>query len=154
LIIFLPLFLFFFISSTLYFWYKKKKFSPTLFILLLLILIISSFTDYFFIFFIFTFPYIILFIAHYPIPKLNKLGRFGDFSYGLYIFAWPIQQTILVFINDIAIGMYIILCYIFTFPVAYISWHFIESKALSHKKDIPNIRLIKEKLFQIFKQSI
>jgi len=149
--IFLPLFLLFFISSRLYFLNKTKKFSSTIFILCLILLVLAGFTKYFLIFLIITLPYIVLFIAHYPIPKLNKLGRFGDISYGLYIFAWPMQQTILVFFKDIQIGVYILCSFLFTIPIAFISWNFVESKALAHKKDVQDIRSLKEKLRQLVK---
>lgn len=149
--IFLPLFLLFFISSGLYYFTRTKKFSTTVFILSLIFLVLASFTNYFLIFFIVTLPYIVLYIAHYPIPKLNKLSRFGDISYGLYIFAWPMQQTILVFFKDIQIGVYILCSFLLTIPIAYLSWNFVESKALSHKKDVHDIRSLKEKLRQLVK---
>ena len=147
--IFLPLFLLFFISSRLYFHNRIKKFSATLFFLSLIIIVLGSFTNYFLIFLIITLPYIVLFIAHYPIPKLNKFGTIGDFSYGLYIFAWPVQQTILVFFNDIQIGVHILCSFLLTIPIAYISWHFVESKALSHKNDVYDIDSLKIKVFKL-----
>jgi peptidoglycan/LPS O-acetylase OafA/YrhL len=128
-----------------------KKFSSAVFILCLILLVLAGFTRYFLICLIITLPYIVLFIAHYPIPKLNKLGRFGDISYGLYIFAWPMQQTILVFFKDLQIGVYILCSFLLTIPIAYISWHFVESKALSHKKDVQDLRSLKEKLRQLVK---
>jgi peptidoglycan/LPS O-acetylase OafA/YrhL len=109
-------------------------------------------TNYFLVVLVITLPYLVLFIAHYPVPHLNKLGKFGDFSYGLYIFAWPIQQTILVYFKDIQILVYISLSFLFTVPMAYISWHFIESKALSHKKDLPDLKSLELKAAKIWRK--
>ena len=140
LIVVVPLFLVFFISSFIFFHHKKQTYSLILFLILISFLIISSFTNYFTISLIITLPFIVLFIAHCKIPYLNNIGKYGDYSYGLYIFAWPIQQTLVMYLSGISILYFIICCFLGTFPIAFISWHLIESKAMMYKNKLPNFK--------------
>ena len=39
-------------------------------------------------------PYLVLWFAQLGIATMNRFGRYGDFSYGLYVFAYPLQQWI------------------------------------------------------------
>jgi peptidoglycan/LPS O-acetylase OafA/YrhL len=78
-------------------------------------------------------PYIILYIAFARIPYLSKAGKYGDFSYGIYIYAFPIQQSIEHFLPGISvIGMFL-LSLLIVIPTSIISYKFIESKALKLK---------------------
>ena len=75
--------------------------------------------------------YIIMFIAFYKPLPFEKTGQFGDFSYGLYLYAFPVQQLIVYFFNDtISLFTMIILSFLFTFPFAYLSWYVIEKPSL------------------------
>lgn len=65
---------------------------------------------------------------------LNKAGRYGDISYGIYIYAFPVQQTVLwavgknfPFISGLLITSSI------TTLCAFLSWHLIEKQALGLK---------------------
>jgi peptidoglycan/LPS O-acetylase OafA/YrhL len=79
-------------------------------------------------------PYIILTIAYSKIPLINKFGIFGDFSYGLYIFAFPIQQMIVMIAEtSLTIFTFFISSFFITFGFAIASWRMIESKALKLK---------------------
>jgi peptidoglycan/LPS O-acetylase OafA/YrhL len=78
-------------------------------------------------------PYLVLYLA-YRTSKLVRLPRrFGDYSYGIYVYAFPIQQTIssLFYIRS---GW---LMFIFAMPIvtvaAVLSWHLIERPALGIK---------------------
>jgi peptidoglycan/LPS O-acetylase OafA/YrhL len=41
-------------------------------------------------------PYLVLFIALVPGGWLRHYNRLGDYSYGLYIYGFPTQQSVLV----------------------------------------------------------
>lgn len=61
-------------------------------------------------------------------------GRF-DYSYGVYIYAFPVQQII---INHTSLGFYsnMLLSALMTLFLGALSWHLVERRFL-HKKAIP-----------------
>jgi peptidoglycan/LPS O-acetylase OafA/YrhL len=76
-------------------------------------------------------PYFIFFFAFSKNIKLTKFGKFGDFSYGMYLYAFPIQQTIVSIIPDTTnIWINIFLFFLFLIPIAFLSWRYIEEPAL------------------------
>ena len=79
-------------------------------------------------------PYLVLYLSFLKGP-LNQFGRFGDLSYGLYIYAYPIQRIVVAKIGDNApIAEIILYCFLFTLPFAWLSWNFIEKPCLRFKK--------------------
>ena len=79
--------------------------------------------------------YLVVFIATAPSVRLPNLARKGDLSYGIYIFAWPVQQTVtyllgppLPWYGNLAISLPVVLV------LAALSWHLVESPALSLKR--------------------
>lgn len=78
-------------------------------------------------------PYLVFYLAFLP-GRLNHFGRWGDFSYGVYIFAYPVQQT-LVWALGVETPMWLLvaLCFACTLPLAWLSWHFVEKPALRWK---------------------
>lgn len=65
-------------------------------------------------------------------------GKF-DYSYGIYVYAFPVQQVI---INAANVGFYtsMIISLALTLMLASISWHYIEKPFLSSKKTINKIK--------------
>lgn len=61
-----------------------------------------------------------------------KYNRVGDLSYGTYIYAFPIQQAVVYFFLPSGWMLFWISTAI-TLIFAYISWHYIEKKALAHR---------------------
>ncbi len=76
--------------------------------------------------------YIILYIGLSPIIRLPKVTRWGDLSYGTYIWAWPVQQSVTLVLGpattwylNLFISTPIILL------IAGLSWRFVEGPALN-----------------------
>jgi len=68
------------------------------------------------------------------LPDLHGVNRMGDYSYGLYIYAFPIEQTLRQYIPAIQ-PLELFTCASFlTLGLAMLSWHFIEHPALELKK--------------------
>ncbi|QSZ67440.1 acyltransferase [Methanofollis aquaemaris] len=84
---------------------------------------------------LFAVPYIVLCVAHLRITPLNNFGEKGDFSYGMYIYAYPVQQAIVVLLGTaLPLWFFCLLSISLTFPLAYLSWNLIEKRALALKQ--------------------
>lgn len=61
--------------------------------------------------------------------------RIGDLSYGMYIFAFPVQQVLVVLGRgrDWSFGLYMGASFFVTAGLAYLSWHLVEKRALLFK---------------------
>jgi peptidoglycan/LPS O-acetylase OafA/YrhL len=78
--------------------------------------------------------YLLLFLGCSRALPLQGFGRHGDFSYGLYVFAYPIQQAIVQHDGPgISIPAFFALAFVPTLVLAILSWHFVEAPALARK---------------------
>ncbi len=67
--------------------------------------------------------------------KLNYTGKYGDFTYGTYIFSFPVQQILLE--KGISNPYYLFLItVIIVFPLAIVSWNFLENPFLRLKRKV------------------
>jgi peptidoglycan/LPS O-acetylase OafA/YrhL len=65
----------------------------------------------------------------------DRIGRRNDFSYGIYIYAFPIQQLlVLLGVNDAGLAVYTLIGIVATLPLAAASWFAIERPALALKR--------------------
>lgn len=64
----------------------------------------------------------------------NVLGRYlaqcGDYSYGLYLYSWPVTQSIIHFFPGIKVFELVALTLPATAILAVVSWHLVEKKTL------------------------
>jgi peptidoglycan/LPS O-acetylase OafA/YrhL len=86
---------------------------------------------------VFVLPYFIFFLAFSKTIKLYQTGKYGDFSYGMYLYAYPIQQ-IIVYLLPAKLNLWamIIFSILLTAPFAVLSWKFIESPALKLRQRV------------------
>jgi len=71
-------------------------------------------------------------------PVVRRLGRFGDVSYGLYIYAFPTQQLMIWLYKDrLPWGAVLLLAIAGTMALAFASWHGVEKHALRWKPRTP-----------------
>lgn len=79
-------------------------------------------------------PYLVIYLAFMKTKFAHKFSRPGDFSYGMYIYAWPVQQSIESASGNKIGPMHLTL---FALPIililAALSWHFIEKPSLRLK---------------------
>jgi peptidoglycan/LPS O-acetylase OafA/YrhL len=68
------------------------------------------------------------------VPNLHWFNRAGDYSYGLYIYAFPIEQTLRQYFPDITPLELFPVATLLTLICAMLSWHFVEHPALRLKK--------------------
>jgi peptidoglycan/LPS O-acetylase OafA/YrhL len=76
-------------------------------------------------------PYAVL-VFGYRAPEIMDriMRRIGDLSYGTYIYAFPVQQTIIHYDHGISPPGVIALTIPITYACAYLSWHLVERPAL------------------------
>jgi peptidoglycan/LPS O-acetylase OafA/YrhL len=74
---------------------------------------------------------IVLYIA-YSLKFLNNFGKYGDFTYGIYIFHFPIIRTFTTFglFADYNPFVMALVCMLVVIGVGVSSWHFYEKKFL------------------------
>lgn len=68
--------------------------------------------------------------AYHPKIKCHNFGKYGDFSYGLYIYAFPIEQFIASFPSLRNPLLMFAIAFPLTLFMAFLSWHIVEKKAL------------------------
>lgn len=77
--------------------------------------------------------YVVLVLAYHPKLYFSAFNRLGDYSYGLYIYAFPTQQLIAYYVKGIRPIPLFLLAYPCTLAVAIVSWKFIEKPMLQLK---------------------
>ena len=83
--------------------------------------------------------YILFFLAFHPAIKLHNFARRGDFSYGLYLYAWPVEQILIQhfgpWFHPGILGRVLMFTIIFilTLPLAALSWFGVEKPFLQLK---------------------
>lgn len=77
-------------------------------------------------------PFVVL---AFGLSKQALLSRLTptDYSYGIYIYAFPVQQTVASIWPNLSLGPYLACVVVGTLALAAASWHWIEKPALSFK---------------------
>ena len=69
----------------------------------------------------------------YRTPQLRILERYGDPSYGVYLWGWPVQQIVYHAIPGAGILVHVSIALTGALVLGYLSWHAIEKHALKLK---------------------
>lgn len=75
-----------------------------------------------------------LWLALYALwlPRLPQ--RMGDWSYGAYLYGFPVQQVLAHFrLHEASFAGYVLACTVLTFALGGLSWHLIEKQAMRWK---------------------
>ena len=84
-----------------------------------------------------TVAYGALWCGFYAIPFLSNYNRLGDYSYGVYIYAFPMQQTAWA-LGAKTPAINILVSLALTLPLAIASWHLIERHVIKWANPAPN----------------
>jgi peptidoglycan/LPS O-acetylase OafA/YrhL len=88
--------------------------------------------------FILLFPlfgaYLVIYLALERRLPAIPAARFGDLSYGLYIYGWPVEQTLLYASGGALLWWQLFpLALLLSAAIAFVSWHLVEKPALRFK---------------------
>jgi len=144
----LQLFTMFFSGAACYFWRDSLKLSTKWFVFAIAVLAISAtYKPLFFVAYSALWFYIVLYLAYIPAGSIRAFNKLGDYSYGIYIYAWPVQQSIAALTAAISPQEMIALSFSASLALAIASWHIIEKPCLrikyqpqhppSHRQEVP-----------------
>lgn len=90
----------------------------------------------FYVAYVLTLPYVLMYLVYVPGGVVRRFNALGDYSYGIYIYAFPLQQALLALVPGL--GPYGLMAGsgVLTLACAWASWHFIEHRALDAKKPV------------------
>lgn len=77
--------------------------------------------------------YVTVFIGLQRVPRVPLYSR-GDYSYGVYLYAYPLQQMLIKKLPGLSIPIHFVLSMVLVTGVAMISWHFVEKPILKVRK--------------------
>lgn len=81
-----------------------------------------------------TLPYIVLTIGVASTSYLSGASRFGDFSYGLYLWSFPTQQLVVLAFGVMSMWLNLVIVTAISLALAFASWHLVENPSLKLKK--------------------
>ena len=73
-------------------------------------------------------------IAYLPKGIIHRFNNLGDYSYGLYLYAYPIQQSIVSLVDGVSPPLLFVSSFLIALFCSILSWHFIESPCLKLKR--------------------
>jgi peptidoglycan/LPS O-acetylase OafA/YrhL len=131
---FAKLFFMFFLGATFYILKKHIELSRWLFWLLVIGLTIATNNKHaFFVVYVIAIAYILFYLAYVPSGLIRKYNKLGDYSYGIYIYAFPVQQSVAALIPGVSVTQMIMISAAFTILLATLSWHILERRSLKLK---------------------
>ena len=133
---FIHLFSMFFAGTVFYLYRDKIYLSSVVFFIILiglLFLLTIACKDLFFILYCVVFPYLVFYLAYVPSGRIRSFNKVGDYSYGIYIYAFPVQQSVAALLPGVSVASMILLSFVFTLMLSFLSWHLIEKKFLKMK---------------------
>lgn len=123
----------YFFSGVLLYLYRERVIVSKWYLIFFSILFLSSmFLGYLKIVALFLLPYLVVSIG--ALGRTKWFSKSGDYSYGMYIYAFPIQQTLVHFYhNELNVYGLFIISFGITLILSVLSWHWLEKRILSYK---------------------
>jgi peptidoglycan/LPS O-acetylase OafA/YrhL len=81
-----------------------------------------------------TLPYLLAYLAFVPQGFIRHYNRLGDYSYGTYLYAFPLQQLVVALNPGISNGPLMLASWLLTMLAAVASWHGVEKPAMAWQR--------------------
>lgn len=88
----------------------------------------------FFVLYSLVISYLVVYLAYIPSGWVRGFNRLGDYSYGVYIYAFPVQQMIAATVAGVTATTMTAFAWPITLVLAILSWHLIEKPMLGKKE--------------------
>ena len=76
-------------------------------------------------------------LAYLPNSLLQRYNQIGDYSYGIYLYAFPIQQMVALNVPDCRPWQNVFYTLPLVLGMAFLSWHLVEKRALRFARKQP-----------------
>lgn len=76
-------------------------------------------------------PYVVIALGSQSTPVARRAARFGDLSYGLYLWGFPVQQMVVLLAPGLPLVIDILLVALITGALALASWWLVERRAIA-----------------------
>lgn len=125
---------FLFFSGAFYFLVQQHvRFKSSVVFFFLFLLVVTGRTETWLPIYYVALPYIVLWVSQLDIPALTSFGKHGDISYGLYIYGFVVQQTVVHIVGEATPNGLFFASVSYTLILAVLSWRFIEKPSLRLK---------------------
>jgi peptidoglycan/LPS O-acetylase OafA/YrhL len=132
---FVRLFSMFFVGAMFFIWRDKIYLSTKWILFFLTLLFVSSINkDIFFVIYCLTLPFLVFYASYVPSGRIRKFNNYGDYSYGMYIYAFPVQQSIAEILPNVTVPTMIVTSFLATLILSMLSWHIVEKRFLKMKE--------------------
>ncbi len=123
-------------GSSLFMWRAKIPMSAALLLAILVTLVCASFDkSVFFVVYDCTLPLLVLHLVYLPGGPIRRFNNWGDISYGVYIYAFPVQQTLALAFPRMSLLAMMASSAVVSCGIGAISWNLLEKRALALKDD-------------------
>lgn len=134
---------FFYAGAALYFFYDRLRWHWLIAVVLIVFQLALAQSQAWPVVHALTLPYLVIYVAHLRIPAIANVGKAGDFSYGLYIFSFPLQQLMVQWGGQsLSLGEFMAASLITSGVFAALSWYLVEEPAMRLKRYLPKSRAV------------
>ena len=118
-------------GSALFLWRDRVPMGAGILVALVAALVAASFdrTVFLIVYLLVMAPFV-LHLAYVPGGRIRRFNELGDYSYGVYIYAFPIQQTLALLFPAMTLAAMMASSAAVSIAVAIVSWKLIEERAL------------------------
>jgi peptidoglycan/LPS O-acetylase OafA/YrhL len=131
---FLHLFAMFFVGAAFFIWRDKIVVSRSLFASAMFLLLATTLHQPAFqVAYRLLLAYAVLWLALVPGGWIRNFNKAGDYSYGVYIYAFPVQQSLMALTGGLSPTALFFASFFATLFLAVVSWHTVEKRCLRFK---------------------